>query len=65
VADELKHQLDEGARVLLIDVFQLQMGFFTNSPLGTFYCRDLRKISKKHLTNAGEKRFVGLNLETT
>ena len=48
-----------------IDVFQLQMGFFTNSPLGTFYCRDLRKISKKHLTNAGEKRFVGLNLETT
>ena len=47
------------------DVFQLQMGFFTNSPLGTFYCSDLRKISKKHLTNAGKKRFVGLNLETT
>eukprot|EP00978_Attheya_sp_CCMP212_P021618 scaffold63452_cov26-Attheya_sp.AAC.1 len=40
-------------------------GIFRNSPLGTFYCSDLRKISKKHLTNDGKKRFVGLNLETT
>ena len=34
------------------DMFQLQLGLFTKSLPGTFYSRDLRKISKYNLTNS-------------